>query len=382
MSYDGGGHLSEAGGAFGVGMKRFLDIWTGEKTGSSGEKLTRKAIDEYTWEKLEDTVSFAVANSPFYREKIGKNAAYQAYENGRATFEEIFAGLPFTTGDELRERGIEFLCVSPGVISRIVTLDTGGTTGKPKRIFFTEEDQDLTVDYFRNGMQLLTDSSDRILILMPAGAPGSIGRLLAEAVEGFGAVAEVYGLPSMIPPLDGRAENAEEAAGILELMKKKGVTSVVAVPTHMRMLAEEALRQNRETGTQIPHLRTVLLSAEYVKEEDSRITEEVFGCRVYEHYGMTEMGLGCAVSCGCGRGYHVRESDLYLEIIDPDTGRAAPPGETGEIVFTTLTRKGMPFIRYRTGDMSRWINESCPCGSILKRLDKVGERKEIKGYLR
>ncbi len=87
---------------------------------------------------------------------------------------------------------------------------------------------------------------------MPAGAPGSIGRLLAEAVEGFGAVAEVYGLPSMIPPLDGRAENAEEAAGILELMKKKGVTSVVAVPTHMRMLAEEALRQNRETGTRIP----------------------------------------------------------------------------------------------------------------------------------
>ena len=64
-----------------------------------------------------------------------------------------------------------------------MTLDTGGTTGKPKRIFFTEEDQDLTVDYFRNGMQLLTDSSDRILILMPAGAPGSIGRLLAEAVE-------------------------------------------------------------------------------------------------------------------------------------------------------------------------------------------------------
>ncbi len=136
MSYDGGGHLAEAGGAFGVGMKRFLDIWTGEKTGSSGEKLTRKAIDEYTWEKLEDTVSFAVANSPFYREKIGKNAGYQAYENGRVTFEEIFAGLPFTTGDELRERGIEFLCVSPGIISRHSDPGYGRHHGKAEEDIF------------------------------------------------------------------------------------------------------------------------------------------------------------------------------------------------------------------------------------------------------
>jgi phenylacetate-coenzyme A ligase PaaK-like adenylate-forming protein len=94
---------------------------------------------------------------------------------------------------------------------------------------------------------------------------------------------------------------------------------------------------------------------------------------------MTEMGLGCAVSCEYQNGYHVREADLYLEIIDPDTGKTLPDGTWGEIVFTTLTRVGMPFIRYRTGDISRWKTESCRCGSKLKLLDYIQDRKIEKG---
>ena len=94
---------------------------------------------------------------------------------------------------------------------------------------------------------------------------------------------------------------------------------------------------------------------------------------------MTEMGLGCAVSCGELIGCHIRESDLYLEIIDPKTGQVLPDGEEGEVVFTTLTRKGMPFIRYRTGDWSSFINEPCQCGSILKRISRVGDRQARKG---
>ncbi|MDO4518156.1 MAG: hypothetical protein Q4B78_03000, partial [Bacillota bacterium] len=110
------------------------------------------------------------------------------------------------------------------------------------------------------------------------------------------------------------------------------------------------------------------------------MVEEVFQCTVFEHYGMTEMGLGCAVSCGYSRGYHIRELDLFIELINPRTGAVVEevsnrntPGFSnyGEIVFTTLTRKGMPFLRYRTGDFSRWILGDCPCGSSLKRLDKV-----------
>ena len=427
--------------------KKFLDIWTakkirlsqkgvtsklykaesdfklpkenpasGSETGNPAAQLTRDEIEQYTAKKLKETVSLAVANSPFYREKLkdflpeaeATTAEISGTESAgmRSEYEDVpvtatadiidkktFARLPFTTADELRSRGSEFLCANYNEISRIVTLDTGGSTGEPKRIYFTEEDQQLTVDYFENGMQLIVGSSDKVLILMPAKMPGSIGRLLAQGLENFGAKVVAYGLPKM----HSNAADAE-AARLLELIKKEQITSVVALPTHMGALAKVALdsvgsaassdvnSDGKEKSHVMPHdalkLRSVLLSAEYVSQEDVELIEKAFACKVYEHYGMTEMGLGCAVSCGQGEGYHIREADLYIEIIDPETGENIEDERIGEIVFTTLTRKGMPFIRYRTGDYSRWITEECPCGSILKRIAKVGPRNQIKGYLR
>ena len=232
------------------------------------------------------------------------------------------------------------------------------------------------MDFFENGMQLMADSSDKILILMPAKVPGSIGKLLAEGLRNFGAEAIEYGLPKM-SPYRADEENENEAVKLIELINAEGVTGVVALPTHMMMLAE----YNESKGIDC-QLKWALLSAEYVADEAAEKIAKAFGCKIYEHYGMTEMGLGCAVSCGQATGYHVRESDLYIEIIDPESGKAVKDGEMGEIVFTTLTRKGMPFIRYRTGDYSRWIPEGCGCGSMLKRLDKVGPRDVVKGYLK
>lgn len=354
--------------------RKYLDIWTARTISGNPQRVDfeRAELDEYIEAKLRETLKYAVGNSVFYREK------FEGFDLSESRgFMETFSRLPFSTADELRERGLDFLCVRPGEISRIVTLDTGGTTGAPKRVHFTEDDQQLTVDYFENGMQLIADSSDTVLILMPARMPGSIGRLLAEGLRNFGAETVDYGLPQMFP---GKCEeeNEREAGQLLDTIYEKKVTCIVALPTHMRMLAEHAAGAK---GTR-PVLRSVLLSAEYVPEETVELIQEVFGCRVYEHYGMTEMGLGCAVSCGQGEGYHVRECDLYIEIIDPQTGKKVPDGEPGEVVFTTLTRRGMPFIRYRTGDYSRWIEEECPCGSKLKRLDKVGSREAVKGYLR
>ena len=89
---------------------------------------------------------------------------------------------------------------------------------------------------------------------------------------------------------------------------------------------------------------------------------------------MTEMGLGGGVECQARRGYHLREADLYFEIVHPQTGEPVTEGETGEIVFTTLTRQGMPLIRYRTGDLSRFIPGQCPCGTTLRTLEKVTRR--------
>jgi phenylacetate-coenzyme A ligase PaaK-like adenylate-forming protein len=89
---------------------------------------------------------------------------------------------------------------------------------------------------------------------------------------------------------------------------------------------------------------------------------------------MTEMGLGGGVECQDRYGMHLREADLFFEVINPDTGELVEDGEMGEVVFTTLTRKGMPLIRYRTGDLSRFIQGRCTCGSDIKRLDRINCR--------
>jgi phenylacetate-CoA ligase len=93
---------------------------------------------------------------------------------------------------------------------------------------------------------------------------------------------------------------------------------------------------------------------------------------------MTEMGLGGGVFCEADYGYHLREADIFFEIIDPITGFRLPDGETGELVFTTLSRTGMPMIRYRTGDESSFLPAPCPCGSKLRALQKI--RKRIDQY--
>ncbi|MCF0144612.1 MAG: phenylacetate--CoA ligase family protein [Firmicutes bacterium] len=323
-----------------------------------GNITLRQAIGIYTAEKIAETVNYAKANSKFYAEKLAD------YEGNGV---EGWTDIPFTTMDELRERGMDFLCVRPSEISRIVTMDTSGTTGNPKRIYFTEEDQELTRDFFHHGMKLIVDETDVVLILMPSESDGSIGKLLAEGLARSGVRAIGYGIPGK-----------KESEKILQLIRDEGVTSIVAAPTHMVALAREAQKQ-AERGAEEIYLRSVLLSAEFVPNKTVMMLEEVFQCMVFEHYGMTEMGLGCAVSCGYGKGYHIREADIFIELINPITGEVVKgespktPGYSnfGEIVFTTLTRKGMPFIRYRTGDFSRWILDECPCGSQLKRLDKV-----------
>jgi hypothetical protein len=96
---------------------------------------------------------------------------------------------------------------------------------------------------------------------------------------------------------------------------------------------------------------------------------------------MTEMGLGGGLECAAHNGYHLREADLYLEIIDPVSAQPLPDGEYGEVVVTTLTRLGMPLIRYRTGDISRFIPGQCLCGSVLRRLERVQSRTTGRVYI-
>jgi phenylacetate-coenzyme A ligase PaaK-like adenylate-forming protein len=149
-------------------------------------------------------------------------------------------------------------------------------------------------------------------------------------------------------------------------MEKERIDTLVGIPTQVLGLA-------RLSGGQAAP-GNVLLSVDHVPDAVSKELRRIWGCEVYTHYGMTEMGFGGGVECEARKGYHLREADLYVEIVDPGTGSPVLEGEPGEVVFTTLTRRGMPLIRYRTGDVSRFVPDPCPCGTVLKTLAQVKNR--------
>jgi phenylacetate-coenzyme A ligase PaaK-like adenylate-forming protein len=321
-----------------------LDEWIKGKIEYSSIKSFREELDNYTIKKLNENIEYAKSNSRFYRNKLSHISNIKSFEE----FEKV----SFTLESEIRNDSNQFLCVSQSDISRIVTLKTSGTTGKRKRIFFTKEDQELTIDFFKVGMSTLVQEGDRVLILMPGQAPGSIGDLLKKGLERINVKAYIHG------PVN-------ETHLVLDIIEKHKINSLVGIPVQVFNLA----RFNRNIK-----LKSVLLSTDYVPEIIKDEIEKSFNCRVFNHYGMTEMGLGGGVECKAFKGYHLREGDLCFEIINPKTGTRVQDGEWGEVVFTTLTRKGMPLIRYRTGDISRFIPKKCTCGTELKVLDKIQGR--------
>ncbi len=327
-----------------------LDAWIAHKIGRAGQVITRADVVEYQLAKLGDTLRLVREQSRFYRKHL-------ADVPRDLTSLADLTRLPFTTADDIRSNPQQFVCGSQDAIRRVVTLESSGTTGRPKRIYFTRDDQELTVDFFRAGMSTFTDPGDRVLILLPGETPGSVGDLLAAALERLGAVPVKHG-------------PVRDAAATLDVIRRSRINGIVGVPTHALALA----RPPDQPGQPMPRLKSALLSTDHVPDAIRRALESAFGCAVYNHYGMTEMGLGGGVECEARRGYHLREADMLFEVVDPVTGLPLPDGEYGEVVFTTLTRRGMPLIRYRTGDVSRFIPASCPCGTSLKLLETIRYR--------
>jgi phenylacetate-CoA ligase len=327
-----------------------LENWIKGKVGlEETDRLTREALGRYQVWKLKETLGYARDHSPFYRRLLAPLPPKPLQD-----LDDV-SSLPFTTADDLCEASLQFLCVSQSDVARVVTLQTWEP--RSKRLYFSDEDLELTIDFFHHGMSEIVQPGQRVLILMPGERPGSVGDLLVRAL----ARVEVQGIVHGLVQDPGRT--------VQEIVEKR-VDCLVGIPVQVLSLARD------RAGAQVPPglIKSVLLSSDYVAQAIVDEVAQVWGCPVFEHYGMTEMGLGGGVQCSAHEGYHLREADLLFEIIDPRTGRPVPDGETGEVVFTTLTRKAMPLVRYRTGDLARFIPGSCPCGTILKRMDRIEGR--------
>lgn len=234
------------------------------------------------------------------------------------------AWLPFTTSDDLKRHPLRFLCVSQSSIERCVTLQSSGTTGPAKRLFFTQEDLELTLDFFHHGMSTLVQPGNRVMILLPGGGrPESVKEQLSRALARMA----VQNLPS-----------GSDLQTTQDAIVRQNVTCLVGSPVQVLALARSGHGENRLKN----RIKSVLLTADHIPDAVVDAIESAWNCRVYRHNGMTEMGWGGGVECEARNGYHLREADLFIEIVDPETGRPLPNGDSGEIVVTTLTRVGMP----------------------------------------
>jgi phenylacetate-coenzyme A ligase PaaK-like adenylate-forming protein len=329
-----------------------LERWIAERLAVSVSALTPEVIAQYQLQTLQDTVAWARQHSPYYARR------FKTLPNDLPCSLDEISRLPLTRSEGIALHGPEFLCVSQSEISRVVTMDTSGTNGAPKRMFFTAADQEMALDFFARGVAPIAAPGDRMLIALPGEREGSVGYQLARGIARAGVIPISHGLS--IDPV-----------ATLTRMKQEKVTSIIGLPVQMLALA---LHESELAVSVMQQLHSIVLCSDYVPESIVRTLRQVCGCEVFQHYGTTEMGLGGGVDCQAHMGYHLREADLYFEIVSPATGEPLPDGEMGEVVFTTLHRTGMPLIRYRTGDLSRFLPVPCACGSTLRRLEKIRAR--------
>ncbi len=308
-------------------------------------------VEQYQLERLRDTLALVTEKSPFYREHFAQHT------HSPLQSPADLACLPFVTEQDIRNHGQDMVCVSQDDIARIITMHSSGTTGAPKRLFFTREDLEQTLQFFYWGMQAMVRPGQRVAILLPGQTPDSTGELLARSLTRLGVSSSILGLIN--DPYQGARQLAQVEADV-----------VVGFPVQLLAIARCAEQFHINPGK----ISSVLLCSDYIADSICLELKNLWHCAIFSHYGTVETGLGGAVDCQAHQGAHIRAADLFLEIIDPRSLEPAAPCCYGEIVVTTLTRSGMPLIRYRTGDTGRLLPGPCLCGSHIRRLDKVQGR--------
>lgn len=315
-------------------------------------ELYPPAVERWQMAELRRTLSFARQHSRFHAERLAQ------VDLDALRGHTDMARLPRMEAADLASPGLP--AASQDDVARVVTLPTSGTSGPAKRLYFSEADLARTLDFFAVGMATLCGAGDVILVLLPGRRDWGVADLLSRALPHIGA-------RCVLPPEE------DPYAPLPVLMQAEGVTTLVAAPTQLeRLLALPAEPFRR-------HVRTLLSSAEPLPRHLRERLQTAWECEVFDHWGMTETGYGGGVECSAHAGYHLREADLLVEIADLTTGEPLPPGETGEILVTTLGERAMPLVRYRTGDAGILLPGPCPCGGPLRRLGAVPGRLRADG---
>lgn len=324
-------------------------------------RIDKLVFEEYRLYRLKETVKYAYENSRFYKKLFDDNGIKPE------DIQEIsdLARLPFTNPRDLAAREYDLLCISQSKVEKPVTFTSSGTTGPQKRVFFSDNDIEQITDFLGVGMNTVTGSDGVIQILLPSGSVRGQSELLAEGLRKKGMKAYHTGLflPSEEQVKASIANKATVWFGETRLIYR--ITKEMEKKYELSKLG----------------LRVIFVTTSYLSDNMRKYLEKTWDCKVCTHYGLTEMGLGLAVECPEGEGYHYNQFGVIAELVNPETGEPINDGQEGELVFTSLGREAMPLIRYRSHDIARLSNEKCACGSHLQTISTVKRRLEAIVYL-
>lgn len=320
------------------------------------ETMNRKELEALQLERLKWTVDYCYKNVPFYTKKLDEAGVTADKIKSLSDLKYI----PPTTKADLRDNYPFGLFAKP--MREIVRIHaSSGTTGKPTVVGYTKHDLDIWSDCVaRIAMAAGATADDIVQISFGYGMfTGALG--LHYGLEKIGA--------TVIPNSSGNTEKA------LMFMRDFKTTALVATPSYALYMAETAKELSYPMSDY--HLRLGLLGSEGCTPEMRNEIEKAWGLFSTDNYGMSElMGPGVSGECQERDGLHFCEDYFLPEIVNPDTLEPLGEGEDGELLVTTLTKEGIPLLRYRTKDITRLNYQPCKCGRTSVRMDKVKGRSD------
>ncbi len=321
------------------------------------ETLPRVGLESIQLRRLQHLVARVYKTVAPYRAKMDEAGVKPEDIQSLADLQK----LPFTVKNDLRDNYPFGLFTVP--LDEVVRIHaSSGTTGKPTVVGYTRKDIELWASIMARA--LCCAGATREDMVQNAYGYGLF-------TGGLGAHYGIERLGATVIPVSGGNSKRQ-----ITLMRDFKSTVLLSTPSYALNLADAM--DSMDIDPSSLSLRVGIFGAEPWSENMREEVERKLNLRAVDIYGLSEvMGPGVAQEClHSNMGMHIFEDHFLPEIIDPDTGEVLPPGEQGELVFTTLTKEAFPIIRYRTKDISRLIYEQCACGRTLVRMEKVTGRTD------
>ncbi|HEY5468088.1 MAG TPA: phenylacetate--CoA ligase [Coriobacteriia bacterium] len=320
------------------------------------ETMGRERLEALQLERLRTQLARVYVNVPLYRRKFDE-AGFRPEQV--ETLADL-ARVPFTVKDDLRS-AYPFGMFAVPLRDIVRVHSSSGTTGQVSVVGYTRGDVERWSDLMARTLACAGATADDVV---------QVAYGYGLFTGGLGAHYGSERLGAMTIPVSGG-----NTARQVQILKDFGVTVLACTPSYALLIAETAASMGIDVKS-LP-LRVGVFGAEPWSEAMRDQIEDAMGITAIDIYGLSEvMGPGVAAECVHQNGLHVFEDHFLIEILDPQTMEPVPDGEQGEVVFTTLTKEGIPVIRYRTRDISRLVPGKCACGRTFRRMERVTGRTD------